>query len=150
MTSTKRIPRPMPRTEIVYYRELKANLIVQAELIMSIFHPLNYREYVTDVKFEIVHSQGPHIQIWYEGYNYGEDYHDFILCPENYLSMTEDELRAEKKRLEEEEKRKNAEKAAKAKAEKEKREAEKAKKERDKRYKKYLKLKKEFEERTAE
>lgn len=104
--STKRIPRPMSRTEIVYYRELKANLIVQAELIMSIFHPLDYREYVTEVKFEIGHPQGPHIQIWYEGYNYGEDYHDFILCPENYLSMTEDELRAEKKRLEEEAKEK--------------------------------------------
>lgn len=156
--STKRLPRPMPRSEIVYYRELKANLIVQAELIMSIFHPLNSREYITEVKFEIGHPQGPHIQIYYEGYNYGEDYRDFILCPENYLSMTEDELKAEKARLVEEEKRKKAEKAAqrvaKAKATREKHKAErekrKAKKTKDERYKKYLELKKEFEERTAE
>lgn len=145
MADTKRMPKPMTSKKLAQYRELRAELIVQAELIMSVFHPLDDREHVTEVEFDMEHPLGPHINIWYDGYAYGEDYHEFFPCPENYLGMTEDELRAEKKRLEEEEKRKKAEKAAKAKAAREKRKAEKAKEEIGKRYKKYLELKKEFE-----
>ncbi len=152
MTDTKRMPKPMTKKQLAQYRELRAELIVQAELIMSIFDTLNDREYVTDVEFEMGHPDGPQIDIIYSGYAFGENYHEFFHCPENYLGMTEDELKAEKKRLKEEEKRKKAEKAAKAKAAREKRKAEKAKKEAEKkdnekneRYKKYLELKAEFE-----
>lgn len=152
MTNTKRMPKPMTGKELSQYRELRANLIVQAELIMSVFNPLNDREHVTEVEFDMGHPFGPQIEICYDGYAYGEDYHEFFPCPESYLGMTEDELKAEKTRLAEEEKRKKAEKAAKAKAAREKRKAEKAKKEAEKkasekneRYKKYLELKKEFE-----
>lgn len=152
MTDTKRTPKPMTGEELAQYRELRGNLTAQAELVMSIFDPLNDREHVTEVEFDMEHPCGPHIHIWYDGYAYGEDYHEFFPCPENYLGMTEDDLRAEKKRIEEEEKKKREERAAKAKATKEKRKAEKAKKEaekkvleKDERYKKYLELKAEFE-----
>jgi hypothetical protein len=146
MTSTKRKPKPMTGKQIAQYQELRGSLIVQAELIMSIFKPLGDTEHVTDVKFDIGH---PQIDIWYQLSHWDEDYYEFFSCPENYLSMTEDELKAEKTRLEEEEKRKKAERAAKAKATREKHKAEKeaAKKvkENDERYKKYLELKAEFE-----
>ena len=152
MTDTKRIPRPISSKELAQYRELRAELIVQSELIMSIFNPLNDREYVTGVEFEMGHPLGPHVEIHYYGYAYGEDYNEFFSCPESYFGMTADELKAEKERIVEEEKRKRAEKAAKAKAYREKRKAEKAKKEAEKkgiekneRYKKYLELKTEFE-----
>ena len=152
MTSIKRMPKPMTRKQIAQYLKLRDNLMAQAELIMSVFHPLNDRECVTKVEFNEEHPMGPQIEICYDGYAYGEDYNEFFPCPENYLGMTEDELRAEKKRLDEEEERKRAERAAKAKAAREKRKAEKAKKkaekkdsEKDERYRKYLELKKEFE-----
>lgn len=143
--NTKRMPRPMSSKELAQYQDLYANLMRQAELIMSIFHPLNDREHVTKVEFDTGHPLGPKIEICYDGYAYGEDYNEFFSCPESYLGMTEDELRAEKKRLDEEEERKRAERIAKAKATREKRKAEKAKKEVNKRYKKYLELKAEFE-----
>lgn len=152
MTDTKRMPKPMTEKQILQYLELEARLIVQSELIMSIFHPLNDREYVTKVKFEIGHPGGPQIDIWYHISHWLGDDDDYFSCPEKYLGMTEDELWSEKKHLEEEEKRKRAERAAKAKATREKRRAEKAKKEaekkdgeKDERYLKYLELKKEFE-----
>ena len=149
MTNLKRMPKPMTEKQIAQYQELKANLMAQAELIMTIFHPLDGREHVTEVMFYMGHSMGPQIEIYYAGYAYGEDYYEFFPCPESYLGMTEDELRAEKKRLEEEEERKRAERVAKAKAAREKRkakkEAEKKAREKDERYKKYLELKKEFE-----
>lgn len=152
MTDTKRMPKPMSSKKLAQYRELRAELIVQSELIMSIFNPLNDREYVTGVEFEMGHPLGPQVEIHYTGYAYGEDYNEFFACPESYFNMTADELRAEKTRIVEEEKRKKAEKAAKAKAAWEKRKAEKAKKEAEKkdnekneRYQKYLELKKEFE-----
>lgn len=152
MTDTKRKPKPMTSKELAQYRELHANLIAQSELIMTIFHPLNDRECVTKVEFNEEHPMRPQIEICYDGYAYGEDYNEFFSCPESYLGMTEDELRAEKKRLEEKEERKRAERAAKAKATRERRKAERAKKEaekkdieKDERYKKYLELKKEFE-----
>lgn len=145
MTNTKRMPKPMTEKQIVQYQELKANLMAQAELIMSIFHPLDDMEHITEVKFYEGHPDWPSIDIWYQISHWDEDSYDCFPCPESYLGMTEDELRAEKKRLEEEEERKRAERAAKAKAVREKRKAEKAKKERGKRYEKYLELKKEFE-----
>ena len=152
MTDTKRMPRPMSSKELAQYRELRACLIVQAELIMSVFNPLNDREYVSEVEFNMGHPNEPWIDICYFGYAYGEDYNESFSCPERYLGMTEDELRAEKARIVEEEKRKKAERAAKAKADREKRKAEKAKKEAEKkdnekneRYQKYLELKAEFE-----
>lgn len=151
-TNTKRMPRPMSSNELAMYRELHACLIVQAELIMSIFHPLNDREYISEVEFEMGHPDGPWIVIRYFGYAYGDDYNDSFSCPEKYLDMTADELKAEKARIVEEKKREKAEKAAKAKAAREKRKAEKAKKEaekkdkeKDERYQKYLELKAEFE-----
>ena len=153
MTSTERKPKPMTKKQIAQYLELDAMLTVQAELIMTIFHPLNDREHVTKVEFNEGHPLGPQIDIYYDGYAYGEDYHEFFRCPESYFGMTEDELKAEKMRLKEEEKRQKAEKAAKAKATRETRKAEKAKKEaekkdkeKDERYKKYLELKAEFED----
>lgn len=152
MTDTKRKPKPMTKKQIAQYLELKTSLIAQAELIMSIFNPLSDREHVTEVKFEIGHPDGPMIDIWYQISHWDEDSYDCFSCPERYLGMTEDALRAEKKHLEEEKKRKLAERAAKAKATREKRKAEKAKKEakkknieKDERYRKYLELKKEFE-----
>ena len=149
MTDTKRKPKPMTAKQIAQYLELRANLIVQAELIMSVFNPLNDRENVTEVEFDEGHPMGPQIEIYYDGYAYGEDYHEFFPCPERYLGMTADELKAEKERIKEEEKRKKAERAAKAKATREKRKAEreaaKKVKEKDERYKKYLELKAEFE-----
>lgn len=135
----------MTEKQIAQYQELKDNLMAQAELIMAIFHPLDDREHVTEVMFYMGHPMGPQIEIYYAGYAYGEDYNEFFPCPANYLGMTEDELKAEKKRLEEEEERKRAERVAKAKATREKRKAEKAKKDRGKRYEKYLELKAEFE-----
>lgn len=152
MTDTKRMPKPMTSKQLAQYRELRAELIVQAELIMTVFNPLNDREYVTGVEFEMGHPLGPQVEIHYTGYAYGEDYNEFFACPESYFNMTADELKAEKARIVEEEKRKREERAAKAKAAREKRKAEKAKKEaekknkeKDERYKKYLELKKEFE-----
>lgn len=148
MTDLTRKPKPMTEKQIAQYQELDAMLTVQAELIMSVFNPLNNREYVSEVEFNMGHPNEPWIDICYFGYAYGEDYNESFSCPERYLGMTEDELRAEKKRLKEEEERKKAEKAAKAKAAREKRKAEKAKKEakeKDERYKKYLELKAEFE-----
>ena len=145
MTDTKRMPKPMTKKQLAKYRELRAELIVQAELIMSIFDTLNDREYVTDVEFEMGHPDGPQIDIIYSGYAFGENYHEFFHCPESYLGMTEYELRAEKERIKEEEKRKKAEMAAKEKAAREKRKAEKVKKEKEKRHKKYLELKAEFD-----
>lgn len=142
----------MTEKQITQYQELKTHLMMQAELIMVIFHPLNDREHVTEVMFNEGHPMGPQIEIYYDGYAYGENYNEFFPCPEKYLCMSEDELRAEKRHLEEEEERKRAERAAKAKAAREKRKAEKAKKEaekkdseKDERYRKYLELKKEFE-----
>ena len=139
----------MTGRKISQYLELRANLMSQAELIMSVFKPLDDREEITEVDFNMGHPLGPQIEILYDGYAYGETYHEFFPCPEGYLGMTEDELRAEKKRLEEEEERKKAERAAKEKAARErrkaKREAEKKAKEKDERYRKYLELKKEFE-----
>lgn len=135
----------MTAKQITQYQELRNSLMVQAELIMTIFHPLNDKERVADIEFYERHPLGPQIEIHYFGYAYGEDYNEFFPCPENYLCMTEDELRAEKKRLEEEEKRKREERAAKAKSAREKRKQEKAKKEADKRYQRYLELKAEFE-----
>jgi len=152
MTSTKRTPKPMTKKQIAQYQELEAQLIVQAELIMSIFHPLNDREHVTKVEFDEGHPSEPWINIWYYLDCHGVNCDNYFLCPESYLGMTEDELKAEKKRLKEEEERKKAERAAKAKATREKRKVEKAKKEaekkareNDERYKKYLELKAEFE-----
>ena len=152
MTSTKRKPKPITGKQISQYQELNAILIAQAELIMTIFHPLDAGEHVTGVQFNTGHHPGNHIEIWYDGVAFFEYYHEFFRCPESYLGMTEDELRAEKNRLEEEEKRKRAEEVAKEKAAMEKRKAEKARKEakkkageKDERYKKYLELKKEFE-----
>ena len=149
MTDLTRKPKPMSRKQIAQYQELQASLTVQAELIMSIFSPLNDREQVTKVEFDEGHPLGPQIEIIYSGYSYGEDYTEFFRCPESYLGMTADELKAEKKRLKEEEERKKAEKAAKAKATREKRKAEKEAtkkvKEKEERYKKYLELKAEFE-----
>ena len=152
MTDTKRKPKPMTAKQIAQYLELQANLIVQAELIMSIFNPTNAGNEVTKVEFEMGHPGEPWIDIWYYYWPSREDGNDYFSCPERYVGMTEDELKAEKERIKEEEKRKREEKAAKAKAAREKRKAEKAKKEaekkageKDERYKKYLELKKEFE-----
>ena len=152
MTNTKKMPKPMTEKQIAQYQELRARLMVQAELIMSVFNPLNDREQVTKVEFNEGHVMGPQIEILYHGYSYEEDYDEFFSCPKRYLGMTEDELKAEKKRLKEEEERKKAERVAKAKAAREKRKAEKAKREaekkvseKDERYKKYLELKAEFE-----
>lgn len=149
MTNTKRMPNPMTSKELAQYRELHACLIVQAELIMSIFNPLGDREYVSKVEFEMGHPDCPWINIWYNNSHWEDDDEEYYSCPESYFGMTEDELRAERARLVEEEKRKKAERAAKAKATREKRKAEKeAEKkvgEKDERYKKYLELKAEFE-----
>lgn len=145
MTDLKRKPKPMTEKQIAQYQELKDNLMAQAELIMAIFHPLDDREHVTEVMFYMGHPMGPQIEIYYAGYAYGEDYNEFFPCPESYLGMTADELKAEKTRLEEEEKRKKAEMVAKAMASREKRIKEKEKKEKEKRHKKYLELKAEFE-----
>ncbi len=152
MTSTKRMPKPMTSEELAKYRELHACLMVQAELIMSIFNPLGDREYVLKVEFEMGHPDCPWVNIWYNISNWGDDDEEYYSCPESYFDMTADELKAEKARIVEEEKRKKAEKAAKAKAAREKRKAEKAKKEaekkdkeKDERYRKYLELKAEFE-----
>jgi len=145
MTDTKRMPKPMTSEELAQYRELHARLMVQAERIMSVFNPLNDQEDITEVEFAKGRPLGPQVNIFYDGYACGKDYHEYFVCPENYFSMTAAELKAEKKRLAEEEKRKFEERAAKAKATREKRKAEKAIKEKGKRYKKYLELKKEFE-----
>ena len=110
------------------YQELKSSLIAQSELIMSIFKPLSDREHVTEVKPDVWHINEHWIVIWYHwSSRLWGDCADCFSCPERYLGMTEDELRAEKTRIEE------------------KRKAEKARKEKDERYKKYLELKKEFE-----
>ncbi len=149
MTDTKRKHKLMTAKQIAQYQELRANLMAQVELIMSVFCPLNDREHVTGVEFERGRPLGPQIDIWYHFDCPGVDCDNYFSCPEKYLSMTADELKAEKKRLKEEEERKKVEKAAKVKAEWEKRkakkEAEKKAKEKDERYKKYLELKKEFE-----
>ena len=150
MTDLKRKPIPMTEKQIEQYQELDARLIVQAELIMSIFNPLSDRESVTKVEFEMGHTDEPWIDIWYHGYHWSDDDSDeYFSCPMRYLGMTEDELKTEKTRIKEEEKRKRAERAAKAKATREKRKAEreaaKKAKEKDERYRKYLELKKEFE-----
>ena len=154
MTNLKRMPKPMTEKQIAQYQELRDNLMMQAELIMTIFHPFNDREHVTEVKFHMEHpdwpSDWPSIEIWYQISRWDGDSDDCLECPESYLGMTEDELRAEKKSLDEEEKRKREERAAKAKAAREKRkakkEAEKKVREKDERYKKYLELKAEFED----
>lgn len=150
MTNTKRMPRPLTSKELAQYWELKAQLIVQSELILRIFDSINAEDDVTKVEFELGYHDEPRINIWHHWRSYGEDYDDYFSCPERYFNMTEDELKAEKARLEEEEKRKKAEKATKEKAARErrkaKREAERKAKEKDKRYKKYLELKKEFED----
>jgi len=130
----------MTKEDVEQYQKLKGDLEQQAELILSVFHPLtlNGHEQFTKVEFSDFDNFGPHIYIWFSGYSYGEDYNDSFKCPKSYLYMTKDELVAEKSKLDEEERRKRNEA--------EKKESRRQQQYKKARYKKYLELKKEFED----
>ncbi len=128
----------MTKEDVERYQKLRGDLEQQAELILSVFHPLDGHEQFTKVEFSDYANFGPQIHIWFSGYSYGEDYKEFYNCPKSYLYMTKEELVAEKSRLDEEERRKREE----AKKKEESRRQQQNKKAR---YKKYLELKKEFE-----
>ena len=131
----------MTHDELEQYQNLNVKAEEQAKLILSMFRSLGEKESYLKLEFMDFANFGPKIRIWYTGCSDNGDYNDFEDYPKSYLSMSKEELAAEKKKLDDEQEeriKKLADLANKAAENREKRK-------RDAEYKRYLKLKEKFE-----